>query len=111
MRGETISEIEANNDTIFKGHAWIVDGYYKLRVITSEWSRIANLWGAEWELMNEYESYTPEYCHINWGFDGVCNGYFITGIFATNEAVEYDNTFNLMELDCKHNIRYFTVKR
>ena len=110
MRGECLN-IVADNDTTFVGHAWVVDGYHKFRVVTSEWSRDANLFGAEWELIREYESYTPEYYHINWGWDGSCNGYFAAGVFATNEAVGYDNPYNFFENDFKYNVLYFTVTR
>lgn len=110
MRGECMN-IGADNDTTFVGHAWIVDGYYKYRIVTSEWSRNANLFGAEWELLREYESYTPEYYHMNWGWDGFCNGYFAAEVFATNEAVEYDNSYNFIENDFKYNVLYFTTKK
>ena len=29
--------------------------------------------------------------HCNWGWLGVCNGYFTSGIFKTDESVMFDN--------------------
>lgn len=110
MRGSRLLE----NGT-YSGHAWIVDGYLKHRIIVSEWSRIANLWGAEWELISEGEPYYTEYYHINWGWDGNCNGYFKNEVFETNKAIEYDNINsnfnNQIQRNYKYIVKYFTVTR
>jgi hypothetical protein len=99
----------------YSGHAWVVDGYLKHRIIVSEWSRDANLFGAEWELISEGEPYYIEYYHMNWGWDGNCNGYFKTEVFETNKATEYDNTNssfnNQIQRNYEYIVQYFTVTR
>lgn len=110
MRG---SRLLANGS--YSGHAWVVDGYLKHRIIVSEWSRDANLFGAEWELISEGEPYYIEYYHMNWGWDGNCNGYFKTEVFETNKATEYDNTNssfnNQIQRNYEYIVQYFTVTR
>lgn len=110
MRGEKILE-----DSTIVGHGWVVDGYLKHEIVASEWTRDSNLFGAEWELLAEYDPYYTEYYHMNWGWDGNCNGYFKTNIFETNKALEYDNTsnnfYNSISGDYKNNVYYFSITR
>ncbi len=71
------------NSNIFPdpiGHSWVIDGYkyYKYVIVNN--------------LMIEPEPYTT-YCyynHINWGWNGHSNGYFLDGVFAANQAKSYD---------------------
>lgn len=59
---------------IVDGHAWVIDGY-KIRNYTSPEGRIDK---------------TQNIVHCNWGWLGNSNGYFVSGIFKTNEGVSYD---------------------
>ncbi len=52
----------------------IIDGY-KIRNYTSPEGRIDK---------------TQNIVHCNWGWLGNSNGYFVSGIFKTNEGVSYD---------------------
>lgn len=56
------------------GHAWVLDGY-KIRNYVSPEGRIEK---------------TQCLVHCNWGWSGKNNGYFVSGIFKTNEAISYD---------------------
>ena len=58
---------------IVDGHAWVIDGY-KIRNYTSPEGRIDK---------------TQNIVHCNWGWLGNSNGYFVSGIFKTNEGVSY----------------------
>ena len=63
------------NEQAEKGsHAWVIDGY-KIRNYTSPEGRIDK---------------TQNIVHCNWGWLGNSNGYFVSGIFKTNEGVSYD---------------------
>ena len=59
-----------------KGHVWVVDGY-KSR------TKITNISGKEY-------TETHNYLHINWGWDGSGNGYYLSGIFNTDQYLELD---------------------
>lgn len=61
------------------GHAWVVDGYKKLKI--SRYNiRYGYLEGYSFRLYN----------HINWGWNGMCNGYFSDEVFSTNNAESFD---------------------
>lgn len=77
------------------GHVWIVDGNKKNRTISTEYKREP---GKSWEILNT--GYTDtEYNHINWGWNGDCNGYFIASVFDSQKSVELDE-------GCKNSILY-----
>lgn len=108
MRGRTYNG-ETND---YVGHAWVVDGAKKLSVTCSSWTR--NLGTYFWELLSQSTS-TEEYYHINWGNDGICNGYFNAGVFAPGQAQIYDNTssgfVNQSNSNYNSDVKYFWVTR
>lgn len=64
----------------YKGHAWVVDGYKRyMDVTTSHFTSPPTI-------TTTYRYYN----HINWGWYGKSNGYFLDGVFATNNAFQYD---------------------
>lgn len=64
-----------------EGHFWIVDGYksYYPTGVTPPGNGGLS-----------YNSSFKYYNHVNWGWDGDCNGYFFSGIFNTQGAYSYD---------------------
>lgn len=83
------------------GHSFIIDGYEKVSTIkmytTGEPSQILS------------ELY---YNHINWGWNGDCNGYFLDNIFDTSNANYYDssaNNNNAISIDFNYNVQYSEV--
>lgn len=58
------------------GHAWIMDGY--------------KVYATGSFLVGGTPS-TKTYFHYNWGWDGDCNGYFLSNVFDTSSATDYDN--------------------
>lgn len=70
-----------------EGHAWVVDGHRRITKTTTEYVRPEG--NEQWEVM--YESYDIlNYNHINWGWDGTCNGYFSSGVYQASKGAEYD---------------------
>ena len=71
------------------GHAWVIDGYhyqYKVMRIYEEvpGQLVGNLIGEE--------DHSIDMLHINWGWDGECNGYYQAGVFAcTTSQGNYHN--------------------
>ena len=63
------------------GHAWIVDGYKYFKVTKS-------YFGGEYPDEISYKYYN----HINWGWDGKANGYFLANTFSTSSPLnnQYD---------------------
>lgn len=101
------------NKPIFMGasnHGWVLDGYYCHEIIRSEW------WKKEsdrfWMLVEEDAPYYNYYYHMNWGYDGDCNGYFISNVFQLNQAKEYDNQGYINNYsDNYNNVRYIAISR
>lgn len=73
-----------------QGHAWVVDGYKTLRILYLDHLLV------EPALL----TVTKTYNHVNWGWNGIANGYFQDGIFDITNELEYDyslsftNSFN-----------------
>ena len=76
-------------DPNYGGHSWIVDGCLKYYIQGSVWDK--ELGETEWTLVQTLTPYDETYFHMNWGYDGDCNGYFRSNLFNLNSAVEYDN--------------------
>ncbi|MBQ8224968.1 MAG: C10 family peptidase [Bacteroides sp.] len=95
------------------GHAWVVDGCHKFTVNQVEWIKENS--NSKWEVSEVYDPVNVEYLHINWGWDGSCNGYFYVGVFSTDRAISYDNrdTFvnNNVAYDFDTNLRYFEISK
>lgn len=73
-------------------HAFVADGY-----------RDYEVWRTTYICQGENGGYIPvgttkisesHALHINWGWDGVCNGYFTFGTYNTAYAEEYDTDIN-----------------
>lgn len=60
---------------LFSGHAWVVDGYIKRKYVSNT------------GIIKKQETLV----HCNWGWHGMCNGYFTSGIFHTEKSVISDN--------------------
>ncbi len=94
------------------GHAWIVDGAYQYIVHSTEWKRVHG--EIEWTLHRDYGNITTEYMHINWGWDGNCNGYFAANVFDTSRG-RYDLTEypynNVANGNYNKDLVYFTITR
>lgn len=119
--------IRAGNPVLIRGtnsndgHMWIVDGYveYKCGVEYYEWvNPESGIVGFDDDIKDLSEGMymvtsstvvERNWLHFNWGWDGVCNGYFSQGIYAPEEGEEYDDFYgsisanygeNVMILEC-----------
>lgn len=80
--------------TYHGGHAWLIDGYLKLKqetiVVTKTYSRFTN------QLISSYsQTHTlkRDYIHNNWGWGGQYNGYFFSNSFNSNNVNLPSNSF------------------
>ena len=90
-RRDTIHTKESPGDSVvFRGHAFVVDGYHDYAQYYQTW-----IWnGTSWVLFEQTEISGSHVFHINWGWEGDCNGYFPFDVFNTSLAEEYDGTSN-----------------
>jgi hypothetical protein len=91
-----------------KAHTWIVDGgsFEKIHCM-SYVSQDAINWELNWEQTNTFS-----YNHVNWGWDGDYNGFFVHSVFDANSCLKYDvGSYNnsLEDLYYYKNLKYTTV--
>ena len=71
--------------TYHDGHAWLIDGYLKLR---QDKQTIINVYQKGTNRLlsttTKNETYRKDYIHNNWGWGGVRNGYFFSNSFNSN---------------------------
>lgn len=81
--------IMSGNLTSFSGgHAWVADGYKDCSVYRNHYAQSPSQQEPTLlfrELIGEVQA-----LHINWGWDGVCNGYFNFNTYNTAYAQSYD---------------------
>ncbi len=78
----------------YLGHVWVVDGY-KTRTETTTIGEIVR------------SQIEHKYLHINWGWDGKGNGYYLSGIFNTDQYLELDEGVTAANSTCYD--RYLTM--
>ena len=77
-----------NGDDIIEqaGHAWIADGYISYVIQTQHYTRRSDMAYIDpddgWVLQSIHNQ-PYKYIHMNWGWDGKCNGYYIDNAFRT----------------------------
>ncbi len=68
----------------YHGHTWVVDGSVCYTILHETY------WHYEfdpiWHPMGTSYEEIKTYLHINWGWDGNCNGYFLEGVFDTQRG-------------------------
>lgn len=82
------------------GHAWVVDGYksYLITMLTNA------------TLTPSLSTRREFYNHINWGWSGHCNGYFLDRVFSPSNAESFDNNIdNSSNHSFNSELRYFAV--
>ena len=70
------------------GHAWVADGYKDYELYEDTYAQAypdPGYYLVGSELIEEVHA-----LHINWGWDGICNGYFNFNIYNTANAFSYD---------------------
>ena len=71
---------ENNNDD---GHAWVIDGYHKYKI--DEWER--TFIGTFVDEERIIATYNYDLLHCNYGWGGICDGYYTEGIFDTTHGL------------------------
>ena len=69
------------------GHAWVIDGYKYQKINETEYTKPidSDIW-----MERETHTHYATYNHINWGWNGYNNGYFLNTTFNTGEYLELD---------------------
>ena len=67
-----------------EGHTWIIDGYHNYRV--DEWER--SYFGEFVDGERIIATYYYDLMHCNYGWEGLCDGYYTSGIF--NPSIQLD---------------------
>ena len=106
--GDGIIFVAADRGAKKTGHAFIIDGYHH-RVTTVE--QLKQEPGKDgWEVIGRSVS-SLSYNHINWGWNGLDNGYFRKDIYDTAKAESYDGFHLGDSLNYIRNFKYFVVTR
>lgn len=90
--------LAAHNDTTHEGHGFIIDGkeYYTINVTKNIYDMGPGGLAIEGKLISSTtETISVSYAHINWGFNGLANGYYYDKVFNTANIYQYDS-------DCPH---------
>ena len=103
---------ENNDENDVTGHIWVVDGFYDRNIIITD--TIEYLQGLDlppyYISVSQIEEY---YNHINWGWNGLFNGYFLDNVFMvmSNSAMLDDSPYTSYDLPDDYSIdtRYFVV--
>lgn len=90
------------------GHSWVIDGCKYVKALHR---MMISYDGINWSVYQELGTYRTCHNHINWGFDGVNNGYFNHYVFDMNNAVSCDGY--PYSVNSSHNyyddVQYFAV--
>ncbi len=83
-----------NDSNKGKGHAWVIDGYhYQLRIMKTYQEGV----GGRVPTLIREDDWSYDWLHINWGWDGNCNGFYNAGVFAPTDG-SYDFDYNIQIL-------------
>ena len=83
------------------GHGWAQDGY---RTMTINIPIV---------LIGKtiYHKLNVDFVHNNWGWEGNCNGYFISGSFDTQNAQSYDSNSHSASYNFESGVHAITIRR
>ncbi|MBP5457903.1 MAG: C10 family peptidase [Paludibacteraceae bacterium] len=71
------------------GHAWVLDGCKRTKTLYETYR--VDLDKGTYEITSSETRYIDYYIHINWGWDGASNGYFVQGCFDTSDSEYFDD--------------------
>lgn len=92
------------------GHAWIIDGYADYKYYYNRYERAEG--SGKPPIITQQTLISKEHAfHINWGWDGDCNGYFDIGVFDVDKANTYDDTHNHSGLSYANECKMVIVAR
>lgn len=83
------------------GHAWLIDGYYKL--ITEEICE-----NRDGNIISKTTVSESDYVHCCWGWsNGKANGWYISNVFDISQTQNYDNPNIIVEDELKAHYKYW----
>lgn len=91
-----------------EGHAWVLDGY---KIIRKYVQRMRRINGSNWFPIGSPSGTDKKYMHYNWGWYGNCNGYFLSLIFDTSSAEDYDTASHTASYNFMFNVKMMSVYR
>ena len=103
--------IMGQDANIEEGHIWVVDGYHYVDSEIDYYMKNPyynpSLGGNQQEYEYAY-TITEQYevVHYNWGWNGMCDGWYNINFFAADEAFRYDdpNAYNSVDVNFKYDI-------
>ena len=84
-----------HNSNITNGHTWVIDGYhyssegYVEYTLNPDYNMNDPFSGPEY-IVTSNNVETIRLLHYNWGWDGICDGWFTLNCFDMDNAVEFD---------------------
>jgi hypothetical protein len=92
---------------LFIGHSWVADAIYKsiyssYDVYTLEYN------GEVLEHYVLYNTLLSEKVHYNWGYWGISNGWFASGVFDPDEALSYDGWYGSGEPSYDYSVKFIS---
>ena len=92
------------------GHSWVIDGCLYVKAL----HRIMCTYdGTNWFVAQELGTERTCHNHINWGWDGVLNGYFLSSVLNAKNPVQNDPDYipyyGNKDLNYYKNVKYCTV--
>lgn len=75
-------------DDSVDGHGWVFDGYIHQQWWSGEYVKQP---GEDWVLVNDHGVSELSLAHVNWGWDGMYNGYFMIDYLVPDKSNRYDH--------------------
>ena len=97
-----------NSSTTNTYHVWVIDGYKYTKIWSGEYIKEP---GKDWVLINDHGIKETQLVHVNWGYNGDMNGYFVSDQFNTTTATQYDNSNQHIIKEKYYNIKIDIVNR
>lgn len=90
------------------GHVWVVDGFRylsrRIQIVKYPYTNPDKV-----EIIESHIENTA-YNHINWGWNGMDNGYFLYDVFDTSKALSYDFGPRIDKRNYNIYLQYFVIK-
>lgn len=90
----------------YEGHAWVADGFKDFEYWRQEYYASPLVPGVYVPRDPVLYAYT-KLIHFNWGWNGVCNGYFAFNCYDTSQGTIYDDNLNYATYDFGNNVHMY----
>lgn len=105
-------------DSENNGHAFVIDGTWKYGLIVKFYEIGYEVGGSGEYVLTKTTTSVSEYLHVNWGWGGNSNGYFLLGVLDPDNAYRYDKEYDFpiviigkaRSTDFNINNRYLYIK-